>query len=229
MARVIYGSIVSNVSGSIGSATFQKSLYGNTLRNKPRPKTTATPAQLASRSILMQCQYAWRSLTPAQRKSWDQFISFSGQTINRDRNILSTGHSLFIKYNFARLIAGMAVLENVSYVSAPLWPFVTGVVQRIGGTEVDYTADFVSLNIMPTIHLSPLRNASLSYTTAGLRFIPIVQVSVNRALFGPSYANIFGIMPVAGDIIHYKYQFWSVNAPILSAIHTGISIVTYIT
>lgn len=222
MARIKYASIVSEVSGSVGSATFQKSLYGNTLRNRPRPHKSGTAAQLYARSIMMQCQYAWRALDPATRKQWDQYIAFSGASINRDRGILMTGHSLYLKYNFTRLIASLAILNTPAYVSAPQWPSLIAI--RVNGNilYMEFSVNPFSTNIYSTSLFSPLRLSSQSFSKQGLRFMVSGIHFQQYYYFNNSYLPVFGRMLVPGDVVHVQHQLWLSTAPILSAIQTAV-------
>lgn len=226
MARIKYGPIISDISGSIGSATFQKSLYGNTLRNKPRPHKNATQTQLNVRGLMIQCQYGWKALSVASRRQWDQFIAFSGQSINRDRGILLTGHTLYLKYNLARLLHGLTLLNSLAYKSAPLWPAVSSI--QVDGNIMycNYSGNITTLNIWPTFFISPRRPASQSFSKAGLRNLLQTSDTDTTSVYDANYSVIFGRDLVAGDIVHVKIQFWSRVTPILSSVQTGIFTVT---
>jgi hypothetical protein len=222
MARIKYGSIIADISGSIGSATFQKSLYGNTLRNRPRNTRAGTAAQFAARSQLMQCQYAWRTMSEALRRQWNQFIAFSGQSINRDRGILTTGHSLFLKYNYARLQAGFSIVTTIVYKSAPAWPTIDYIAESGNGIEIAFTDDLDALNIYPTVFLSPTRPESKSFTNEGLRFMFIDAVDEMLISILTAYQNKFGLNLTGGDFISCRFQFFHLSSPLLSAISTGV-------
>jgi len=222
MARIKYASIVSDVSGSVGSATFQRSLYGPILRNRPRNTRAGTASQLKARSVMMQCQYAWRALSVAQRKQWDQYIAFSGASINRDRGILMSGHSLYLKYNFHRLLRGLSVVNNLIYISAPQWPVIDYLQTSPTYVYIRFTGNLTTLNIWPTLLLSPKRVASWSFSKQGLRFMLDTYASTYYLGYTNVYNQIFGRPIAYADIIHYQLQWWSRTAPILSAIQTGI-------
>ena len=68
MARVKFGSLVTEISGSIGGSTFQRNSFGNTLRNKPNPIRSRTAAQLSIRQYMKQAHAGWTALTAAERQ-----------------------------------------------------------------------------------------------------------------------------------------------------------------
>lgn len=222
MARIQYGPIISDISGSIGSATFQKSLYGNTLRNKPTGHKSATPVQFTTRNIMCQCQYAWQALSVAQRKQWDQFIAFSGAKINRDRAILLTGHSLFLKYNFQRLLKGLSVLSVPTYISAPAWPSVTSITYAGNNVYSHFNANIDTLELWITLFISAPHLSSQSFSAQGLRYLPIGYSGGTYVNFENTYPPIFGRILTNGDIVHVKYQFWSRISPLLSFVRSSI-------
>jgi hypothetical protein len=222
MARVKYGPLILDISGSIGSATFQKSLYGNTLRNRPRNTRAGTADQFKARNYMMQCQYAWRSMSAALRRQWNQFVAFSGQSINRDRGILTTGHALFLKWNYARLQAGFEIVTELIYKSAPAWPGIQYVFSIYPSCEVQFTTDLVTPNIYPTIFLSPPRPESRSFTSTGLRFMFIDEIFENYAIINNSYQSKFGQSIIPDSFVSCKYQLFHLASPILSAVITGV-------
>lgn len=226
MARIKYGSLVSEISGSIGSATFQKSNFGNTLRTKPRSRRSGTPSQLSNRYLMMQLHQAWRALSDAQRQQWNQFIAYSGASINRDRGILLTGHSLFLKYNFLRLFAHMAIMTTPVYAPIKPWPILYEVAFD-ENTAVAYFSDDTYVDDVRVIFaLSARRLPSLSFAKAGLRSFYNAGDSLSTCNLYPSYTSIFGAPPAVGQTLHYSFQFFSTVAPAIGPRVSGIINVT---
>lgn len=226
MARIKYSSIVSSVSGSVGSATFQKSLYGDTLRNKPRPRKSSTALQLGGRALMMQLHQAWSDLTDAQRKQWNQFISYSSATIRRDRAVLLTGHALFIQYNMLRLLTDLAIMTTPVYVplggifdSVQIGRDTPGVLTLVLEDEFPGTQTF------GVIKLSAPRRPSLSFSFAGLRGIHVACANETNFDITVLYTAMFGTIPQIGDTIHYFYRRFSILSPIIQKPITGKLIV----
>jgi hypothetical protein len=121
MARVKFGSLLTEISGSIGGSTFQRNKYGNTLRNKPNPIKSQSPSQLSVRQLMKQAHDAWTALTDAERKQWQQYTTFSNPKIRHDHNVVMSGHSLYLKYQVLRLLAGLEILDSLVYIPMPTW------------------------------------------------------------------------------------------------------------
>lgn len=171
---------------------------------------------------MMACQYAWQDLTSAQRKQWNQFVAFSGQSINRDRGILTTGHALFLKYNYARLAAGLSVLDTIVYKSAPTWPGLYFLQVAGGILYVNYTVNLVGLNILVSFFISPARPPSQSFSRTKQRYLPGGIIAGSLIHYDNTYYAIFGRNPQVGEFYHCRYQFFSTVSPILSSIQTGV-------
>jgi hypothetical protein len=228
MARVKYASLVSDISGSIGSATFQKSLYGNTLRSKPRCRKSGSASQQGIRILMMQCHQAWRSLSDAQRRQWNQFINYSGASINRDRAVLLTGHALFLKYNFLRLFAHLAIMTNPVYLPIDPWPKLYEVAFDENSMVGYFSDNTYSDNLRVIFAASPRRLPSLSFSPAGLRSFYNDGSSLSTCPFYPGFNTVFGAIPAVGQTIHYSFQFFSTLSPAISAISSGkIAITAY--
>ena len=113
MALLKFGAIVTEGSGSLGGHTIQHSRGGMQLRNKPIPRSGPSAAQYAIRSINPVLQAGWKALTDAQRTIWNDWPVIHGiMNAKGDHRPLS-GHSLWMKYQFTRLI------ENLPFLSDP--------------------------------------------------------------------------------------------------------------
>lgn len=216
MARIRYASIVSDVSGSVGCATYQKNLYGNTLRNRPIPRKSASRPQLNVRALMMQCHSAWQSLSNAQRRQWNEYIAFSGQSINRDRNVLSTGHALFLKYNFLRLFSLLPVLTDISYNSpVPTYNHLQLESSGPGNLSIANVPAEFGFFYWAVIKISSKRLLTQSFNKSGLRAIVLP--------FGwaPSYdieqlvSSNFGSAPALGDVCHTSILAFSLLSPVV--------------
>jgi hypothetical protein len=227
MARIKYGSLVSDISGSIGSATFQKSLYGSTLRNKPIPRNSHTNSQYNIRGIMKILHEAWRNLTDAQRRQWNQFIAYSSAKIQRDKNVLMTGHALFIQYNMLRQLTGLAVMTTPAY--TPL----VGIFDSVQlGIEGDGSLTLVLEDEMPgtqtfgVIKLSAPRNPSIAFSPEGLRYLKVNSAVETNFNITALYTAIFGSIPAIGNTVHYSFRRFSTVSPIVQNPLTGKLIVS---
>jgi hypothetical protein len=216
MARIVYGGLVSDISGSIGGSTLQRSQFGPVIRNKPRPLRNTSQSQLETRALMSQVQYAWRNLSAANRFLWNNFNSFSLQAIRRSQSVAISGYALFIKYNFLRLLNGGSILTTFTYTPMPVvvqsWVFFSDAGDPIGITD-DGAA--VYDNIFSSIRVSPKRPDHLAWTPRNLRFAPAdsaLGIGCELTAWGP---QTFGQSYEVGDVVHVEITLCSTLSPII--------------
>ncbi|MBA7635837.1 hypothetical protein ES703_43441 [subsurface metagenome] len=100
MARIKFGSIVTQGSGSLGGHTFQNSSGGAQLRSKPINNKQPSAAQSLIRSYNPHLQHGWRDLSNTQRDIWSRFAVSHGIGMRNESERPLSGHSLWMKYNF---------------------------------------------------------------------------------------------------------------------------------
>lgn len=226
MAHVRYSNIITDISGSVGGATFQKNLYGNTLRSRPSPIKTPSANQLKIRQYMQQCHYKWRTMSQAERNLWNSFILYSNPTTKHNTTVLLTGHDLFIKYNIHRLLRAIPIITTFQYITMPQIPTDFNLKVSAGVFSATFNTDFITTDLNVTIKLSSPRINSLQFSYKGLRNISYNVLSVVQIDLTGSYASIFANLPSVSDYLHYSIQFWHLNSPIFSQIITGIKQVT---
>ena len=100
MARIKFGAIVTEGSGSLGGHTLQHSVGGNQIRTKPLPNTSPTSPQYLIRRKIPCLQYSWKALSDIQKTVWDRYaVDHDIRAKKGDHQILS-GHSLWMKYQY---------------------------------------------------------------------------------------------------------------------------------
>lgn len=70
MARVTYGNIISDLSGSIGGTTFQRNFSGKIARSRPNTKVNPTSALAEYQNNMSQLVSIWPSLSDAAKTAW---------------------------------------------------------------------------------------------------------------------------------------------------------------
>ncbi|MBG7617665.1 MAG: hypothetical protein IZT57_04780 [Chloroflexi bacterium] len=113
MARIKFGSIITEGHGSLGGHTIQNSRGGAQLRTKPINKKKPTAAQSLIRSYNPQLQYGWRALTEVQRSTWNAY-AVSHQVLNKVHPVkVISGHSLWMSLQFGYISLGLPFQSDV--------------------------------------------------------------------------------------------------------------------
>lgn len=218
MARVKYSVLLSDVSGSVGRATFQKYAGGSTLRNKPIPRKQNTTFQAEARNYVSQVQTSWAGLTSDQQASWSSFTGFVSTFQKNNQKVLLSGFALFLKYNLIRLHAGLAILTSFSYTPLAVLPTSIGIVVSGGAMSISFDEDFIVATSFILVKFSPVKsNPTLTFKNR-LRVIPLpVTYPSGQSEWDitSAYSERFGLIPSPGDKILGSVTFFSTVAPII--------------
>ncbi len=228
MARIKLGPLITDISGSIGMATIQRNRFGHTLRLKPLPKKSETPAQYSIRRHMITIQAAWQSLTDANRLQWDRFLNFSGQTIRKDKSVLLSGHKLYIKYQLWRLMCGLGLLTSIAYLPMPAYENFLGVTRPSEPEpKLRFTGDVNDDLYFFIFKISSPRHENQAFTMRGMRWMNVIVGTTHVFDITTAYLAAFGAILEVGDFVHYSLQYFSVLSPVYTGIFTGKSKVTF--
>jgi len=221
MARIKLGPMITDIAGSVGGATFQRSRFGITMRAKPLPLYSQTTAQYTIRRHITSLQYNWQALTDDQRQQWNRFLDFSGQTIRKDKSILLSGHTLYIKYQLFRLLYNQALLTTLAYSSMPVWEGITNLQLDGPILNLNFDDDIVHTSYFFIFKATMPRNENQAYNPKGLRFILVDYATASVFNLTVEYVNAFGALPPLNSWLHYSIQYFSITAPVFTGVFTG--------
>lgn len=221
MARIKLGPVVTDIAGSIGGTTIQRNKFGYSIRSKPLPLHSETSAQYNIREKIVLLQHSWQALTDAQRLQWTRFLDFSGQTINRDRSILLSGHTLYLKYQLWRLINGLSLLTTISYSPMPTIVFPTKLTLSGNYFYLYFPSSIVVSSYFFAFKLTTPRGQQQAFNRRGLRFIKAPYVEQSTFLITDPYIAVFGALPPLNSWHHFSITYFSITSPVYSGIYTG--------
>lgn len=111
MAKVKFSALISEMRNKLNGSVFSRNRGGNYLRNKVTPINPQTASQVAARNLLSTYSQGWRSLTEAQRDSWNAAVANWATTDIFGDLKNPTGLQLYIRLNVnIANAAGAAIL-----------------------------------------------------------------------------------------------------------------------
>lgn len=224
MARIKLGPVVTDIAGSIGGMTIQRNKFGLTMRAKPLPLLSQTSSQYAIRQHIRSLQASWQALTDAQRLQWDRFLDFSGQTIRRDRSILLSGHTLYLKYQLFRLMAGQSLLTTIAYSPLPELTLFDKIVVDGSDLIMYFNESLDSTKYFFQFFCTIPRKPSIVFSRRGLRFMSTIFQTSSSFHFESAFLAAFGSALSVGDTVHYTFQYFSIVSPVFSSKYSGIAV-----
>ena len=208
MAKILFTAIVADVRGKIAGTVFSKNRYGAYARTKVTPVNRNTVKQQGARAILTIVSQAWKCLSEAQRKGWNEGAKNFIRT-----NVFGDVRNLSGSALFARLNANLLHIGESRIVNCPLPVSVPSVV-TLSGAAVN------SVQSM-TLTFSPAIDAGVSvevYATAGLsagkNFVKseFKKIATKSSAFetggsiAADYATVFGAVPAAGTKVFVQLK-----------------------
>lgn len=221
MARIKLGPMITDISGSIGGATFQRNRFGMTMRTKPLPLYSQTSAQYTVRRLITILQNTWQNLSDAQRLQWNRFLDFSGQTIRKDKSIKLSGQTLYLKYQLWRSLTDQSLLTTLAYSPMPPFFFLKWVARDAVNMYIDFIGGIDKDLYYFICKLSSPRRENQVYNSLGLRFMYVGFSETDRYDCTDSYEAAFGLQPPLNSWLHYSIQYFSTVSPVYSGVFTG--------
>lgn len=172
MAKVKFGTIVSDARGAVGGSIFSRNFSGPYVKSNAMPVNARTLKSLSQRALFGALSSCWRTLSEAQWNMWRTTAGTLPQQNSMGETFYYTGFQLFMKYN--NVLAGLGISSIITEPqAAPSWPTIitsTSQVLIIG----DDWEGILALTINATPMTDPLTQFSLEifvtpYVSQGIR------------------------------------------------------------
>lgn len=106
MAKITFGSFLTDIRGRLRNDIFSRNLGGAYVKNFTNPSNPQTSRQITVRTYMFDLVSAWAGLTEGQRQAWnDATVNFPRENKTTGRYYLS-GLSLYLSLNIALLNIG---------------------------------------------------------------------------------------------------------------------------
>jgi len=200
MARVTYGSGVTELAGSIGGVTYQKNASGNIAKLRSNPTVNPTARQAGYQTNMAYLVSFWPTLSQDNKDRWDAFAIAHTHTTNWGEVKTLSGYQWFLSCNLNRLV------EYDSIVPAPpAWvayppPDAFTLAVTVDHIRPEWAAPWTSAG-WPRFYLSlPLRQSSLKlrralfFVKSGGWMVPLNNYDLTtefEALTGVTWAAFF--------------------------------------
>lgn len=213
MALVKFSALVADVSGAIGGVIFSRNRSGATVRNKTVPTSPITAASSAVKAAFGFLSALWRSLSEAQRQSWQNAVENFPYSNKLGEARLYSGQQLYMKLNRVIQVVGGNLLETAP---APVaLPVMVGVSLAFGPDPFEMLVNFDELDTTPNgayvLDATPPLSPGIDRPSRGLfKLIEVNSVAGLTTGFdvGPGYEGVFGIdFPVGTSKIFYRIRF----------------------
>lgn len=202
MARVIYGSIITDIKGSIGGITYQKNGSGTIARLKPRKHKTNTQRQRDQQPRLKEVQRLWNELDLGSKIQWNDFADLHDKIGLDGTSKKLTGYQWFMTINQNRLLFDDSFLEE---------PPTFEVVNPITGGFLDFTSG--TLRFFYNDNLGGLDSKVIVYGSFVLNSASVFDFNKNRLLSKFKGASFTGQNMVVSENIGHWNNYYNSSFP----------------
>jgi hypothetical protein len=217
MARITYGSIATEINGSVGGQTFQRNAYGFSIKNKPNMARLQSIKQNEQHRRLDYVVKGWQEISNTQRNHWIAWaLAHPVQAVHNAMAVLS-GYAYFLKYNLLHTMFVSTYLADPNPGTLAL-PAINPYLVFSGGAlsinpqpVTDVGAIFFNLYLSP--NMPPSRGFSDSYTRA-IIVLPLISGNVNISSY---YQGVYGHLPTSGNILFCELQLFGGSIPYIFA------------
>jgi hypothetical protein len=218
MARIKLSALITDISGSVGGSTFQRSRSGVILRNKPR-RCFVTNSYLSDvRTNATTALRNWKSLTETEQYFWRSAVEYYRPTSDKDKNVYLTPYTYYLKYTLRQLQLDGSITQPTTMIPPPVgWAF-------------DYFDNGVAY---PIIHITGglpsgfkwYAEVSQPFTykrTFDPRYLRWARVTTGSTLLNvPDYVSRFGRNVAAGEFVMLQLSVLGSTSPFFSTIFSG--------
>jgi hypothetical protein len=119
MAKLLYGTQVTDIIGSIGGLTFQHSKAGKICRVKPVASQLLSEAQIERNVYFAQASAAWTNLSTTYKNNWKTFAAAHNKTNLYGEIKVLTAQNWYMSLYLNAISLGRTPLSNVPTWSLP--------------------------------------------------------------------------------------------------------------
>jgi hypothetical protein len=122
MARVQYGSIITDIAGSLGGLTFQRNGSGKIVRNRPIQPRQGSAGQNSVRQAFNDVTYNWSTLSLANKQAWAAYALAHPVTTYWGTTKQLNGYQMHNQINSYRKLCGLALTASPATYVSPYIP-----------------------------------------------------------------------------------------------------------
>jgi hypothetical protein len=176
MARAFYGSLVTDIIGSIGGLTFQTSNKSKIIRHRPYGITTATDLQQSQQALFSEAVAAWNAIDVDTKNLWNAFALAHPRTDYYGTTTTLSGYNYFISLYVSAVLLGNSPLTSpptyglVTMPPAPTITFQSSTVSLI----LEWSPEYEHTGVTLLLFCTPIQLSANYANRSALVFIDVI-------------------------------------------------------
>lgn len=217
MARVEYGALVTGLHGAVGGTVFQGSSKGNIARNKGIQQLLLSERQQAAKRHMLEVTQLWSASAQAVRDDYNTFAATYPQYDRKTGTRQLSGYEVWLMYNLFLLSVGLPIKTSID-IQALVLPTINPIVANTAGNFfLDIQDSASEPDARWAIFMSRPLRGGITNPGSQLRFVVFMPTDLGPTDIGIYYVNVFGTLPVDGDIIFISAKPFGYVSPYIYA------------
>lgn len=221
MAKFTSGSIIGQITGSVGGSTYSRNRYGQYIRQRVKPVVSTTPYAQAAKGRLATVSRAWSALSDAQRAAWVAWAQNNPVIDVLGHSQILSGHAAYVMLNARLNLSGDAAISLPPIGRAPdaLATLAVAAAAGAGTVGLTYTATPLGAGQKLWVSGCVVSSAGITYVKNLLREFTISAAAQASPLAaGVAFVARFGTMTAGQKVTIYASVFDSatglISAPL---------------
>lgn len=213
MARVTYGSLITELRGSIGGTVFQRNKYGYTAKNTPNMKFPNSSYVRDSQRLLVNAVKNWGAVSQSVRDAFNSYASSFPQYSYNNPTAQLSGYSIAVRWWYLLSMVGLPMYSSFSSISNSFASVTPVLDESAGDFYISIPSGSDPANILRAFFLSAPVQPTRNYKPSSFHYIGSTEYPVINIDCGDIYSNFFGNIPSVGENIFCKVIPFSKNCP----------------
>ena len=237
MAKILFGTIVTGMSGKVGGNVFSHGANGAYLKKKAGVINRNTISQRYHRNLFQSVVSAWRGLTSTQQATWSSASHLFPYVNSLGQTVYYTGFQLFSKLNnqavntfgTAFVTAPTPVVFPSCSVAGASFAIPTGPLNVIGQFGLSGSSIVPDGFIFVIEATTPLSLGVTSPKGSLFKYLAQINASVDTSVIDltSSYFNLFGVNPTNTANSWVKCSLVALSSGQRSVSSTGIIVASF--
>jgi hypothetical protein len=214
MARIKYGTIVTQINGSVGGNVFQNNAFGFTLKAKGSVRNPNSKKQNANKGYVSSVSKAWANLSDSDRAAWISYAATYPQPSRHSPTDYLSGYGLFLKWNQVYMTGTTtpgAIISAPPLVlptsTVPTWEFrCYPSIHNLNQLNMSWSIE--STDWLCNIELGAPMPAGQNFIGSKTRFMSVVTPSASAVGIDGPYRRTFGNRALPGQRVPIRWQLY---------------------
>ena len=208
MARVTYGSTITELKGSIGGTTFQSNRYGFSAKNKSHPRVSFSARRGAQQGYSAFAMKSWGNLSDAQRSEWETFASSYPQYAKNNPTSELSGYAVFLKWQQLDMLrrGSASITTYVPAQDSPSLPVPTPTLTRTyNALSLGVSWDISSTDWYCLLFASGPVPQTKTYIGSQTKYLQTIDSDDTTVDITTAFTSLYGRLPYLGEYVFLEF------------------------